>query len=237
MTDDGDRTVHTTRVLLADTQPMFRLGLRGVLELDQDLEVVGEAGSIAELQDLIGALHPDLVVTDSILDREYTTVIAQAAQGEARRALVISSDIRGATVLQLLRAGARGYLDKKTSGREALHAVRMVVAGGVVLSTAVLTQLLADIAQGPVQAGRAAFPMLTSRELQILDLVAAGASNRQIARRLYLSDKTIRNNVSNILTRLQLDERAKLIVLARQAGLGRAATEERGTTLVKIIGA
>ena len=123
------------------------------------------------------------------------------------------------TVFSAVRAGARGYLVKGAEQDEIVRAITAVAAGGVVFGASLARRIAEFFAAGP-PAPTDAFPQLTGREREILDLVAAGRSNAQIAATLYLSPKTVRNNVSNVFTKLQVADRAEAIVRAREAGLG-----------------
>jgi DNA-binding NarL/FixJ family response regulator len=144
----------------------------------------------------------------------------QAQRGvavEDRVVLTMSED--DGTVFSAVRAGARGYLVKGAEQDEIVRAITAVAAGGVVFGASLARRIAEFFAAGP-PAPTDAFPQLTGREREILDLVAAGRSNAQIAATLYLSPKTVRNNVSNVFTKLQVADRAEAIVRAREAGLG-----------------
>ena len=124
-----------------------------------------------------------------------------------------------------IRAGARGYLLKGAEPAEVVRAITTVAAGGVVFG-AVLAHRIADFFGSAPSTAESRFPTLTARELEVLDLVAAGLSNAQIAGRLFLSQKTVRNHVHAVLTKLQAADRAQAIVQGRDAGLGRGALPE-----------
>jgi DNA-binding NarL/FixJ family response regulator len=134
--------------------------------------------------------------------------------------VVLTMSEEDATVFDAVRAGARGYLLKGAEPAEVVRAITTVAAGGVVFG-AVLASRIASFFQNAPTAAMSKFPTLTAREHEILDLVAAGLSNAQIAERLYLSQKTVRNHVHAVLTKLQAADRAEAIVRARDAGLGR----------------
>jgi DNA-binding NarL/FixJ family response regulator len=124
------------------------------------------------------------------------------------------------TVFAAVRAGARGYLLKGADQEEVVRAITTVATGGAVFGPALARRIAEFFAAGPPGPANA-FPQLTAREREVLELVAAGRSNAQIAAALYLSPKTVRNNVSNVLSKLQVSDRAQAIVRAREAGLGR----------------
>ena len=147
------------------------------------------------------------------------------ARCPATQVLVLSMHEGADSVLAALRAGARGYLVKGATKQEVARALHDVAAGGAVFGGTVAEQVLgqgARVARARPVAGRSRFPHLTDRELEVLDLVAAGLSNAAIASRLYLSDKTVRNVVSNVLAKVGAPDRAAAIVMAREAGLGSA---------------
>jgi DNA-binding NarL/FixJ family response regulator len=148
---------------------------------------------------------------------EATRRLATEAPEVGVVVLTMSED--DGTVFAAVRAGARGYLVKGAEQDEIVRAITAVAAGGVVFGASLARRIAEFFAAGPA-APTDAFPQLTSREREILDLVAAGRSNSQIAATLYLSPKTVRNNVSNVFTKLQVADRAEAIVRAREAGLG-----------------
>ena len=148
---------------------------------------------------------------------EATRELAAAAPEVGVVVLTMSED--DGTVFAAVRAGARGYLVKGAEQDEIVRAITAVAAGGVVFGASLARRIAEFFAAGP-PAPTDAFPQLTGREREILDLVAAGRSNAQIAATLYLSPKTVRNNVSNVFTKLQVADRAEAIVRAREAGLG-----------------
>lgn len=210
------------RVLLVDDHPLFRAGLRGVLRA-ADIDVIGEVGTATEAIRLAGELGPDLVVMDLHLpDGSGIDAITSISQEFPRiRILVITMAERADSVLAAMRAGASGYLLKGAGHDEITQAVYTVAAGGVVFSAPIAAQLTRE---SLVSAGRpqpTAFPLLTAREREVLDLMARGHNNRRIAHELVLAEKTVRNNISNLFAKLQVTTRAEAIVKAREAGLGR----------------
>ncbi|QNN51275.1 response regulator [Nocardioides mesophilus] len=213
------------RVLVADDHPVFREGFAALLAGIDAVEVVGTAASGLEALELADRLVPDVVVMDVQMPGldgiEATRRLLAAHPGTGVVVLTMSEE--DGTLVDALRAGARGYLLKGAEPAEVVRAITTVAAGGVVFG-AVLAGRVADfLAQGASGAGRAeeVFGMLTAREREVLDLVAAGLSNGQIAARLYLSQKTVRNHVHAILSKLPAVDRAEAIIRARDAGLGR----------------
>ncbi len=209
------------RVLVADDHPVFRDGLAMLLGSVDGIDVVGTAASGTQAVALATELRPDVVVMDVQMPElngiEATRRLADAAPEVGVVVLTMSED--DGTVFSAVRAGARGYLVKGAEQDEIVRAITAVAAGGVVFGASLARRIAEFFAAGP-PAPTDAFPQLTGREREILDLVAAGRSNAQIAATLYLSPKTVRNNVSNVFTKLQVADRAEAIVRAREAGLG-----------------
>jgi len=210
------------RVLVADDHPIFRDGLAMLLASVDGIEVVGTAADGAEAVASAVRLQPDVVVMDVQMPRlngvEATRRLAADAPSIGILVLTMSED--DGTVFATIRAGARGYLVKGAEQEEIVRAITTVASGGAVFGATLALRIAEFFAAGP-PAPTDAFPQLTAREREILDLLAAGRSNQQIAGALYLSPKTVRNNVSNVFAKLQVADRAEAIVRAREAGLGR----------------
>ncbi len=209
------------RVLIADDHAFFREGLRGLLRVMPGVVVVGEAATSDEVVEQAIALQPDVILMD--LQMPPTNGI------EATRRIVEMSPHIGILVLTMfedddsvfaaMRAGARGYLLKGADRSEVGRAINAVGSGEAIFSPAIahrLMQYFATIAPQP----RQVFPQLSERERDVLELVAQGRSNAEIAEHLVLSQKTVRNHVSNIFAKMQVADRAEAIVRARDAGLG-----------------
>ena len=211
-----------TRVLIADDHTSFRSGLRALLETAGDMAVVGEAGTGDETVSKAVALQPDVVLMDlnmpGIGGLEATRRIVDQAPHVA--VLVVTMYDDDDSVFDAVRAGARGYVLKGAQRAELLRAVRSVVAGEAIFGPGVARRLLASFARPRPALGAAAFPELTEREREILELVARGRSNAEITAQLVLSPKTVRNHVSNIFSKLQARDRSEAIVRAREAGMG-----------------
>jgi DNA-binding NarL/FixJ family response regulator len=217
------------RVFVVDDHPMFRAGVRSALRDVESLEVVGEASTGREAVEALRVVEPgaDVVLVDLHLpDRSGIEVIRVITSGPARggtspRVLVTSFSEDDVTVVAALRAGASGYLTKKASDVELRRAIETVADGGAVFGPMVagrLSTYFAAMRELPV---RLAFPELTEREREILDLIARGHDNGHIARMLVLSEKTVRNHVSRVFTKLRVTRRTEAAVRARNAGLGR----------------
>jgi DNA-binding NarL/FixJ family response regulator len=207
-------------VLVADDHPVFRDGLASLLDPLPGLRVVGRAADGAAAVELARLHRPDVVVMDVQMPElngiEATRRIVADRPGVGVLVLTMGED--DGTVLAALRAGARGYLRKGAEQEEIVRAITTVHGGGVVFGAS-LAQRIAEVLSPPQRPGRP-FPQLTERETEVLDRIAAGRSNPQIAGELYLAPKTVRNNVTSILAKLQATDRADVIIRARDAGLG-----------------
>jgi DNA-binding NarL/FixJ family response regulator len=215
----------TIRVVIVDDHPVYRAGLAGVLAEEGDVDVVGQAASGAHAIELASTLRPDVVLMDLHMP-DVNGVEATRRLGEVApevRVLVLTMLDDPESVLAALRAGARGYLVKGAAGEQIVGTVRAVAEGQAVFGADVAGGVLDVLmSTGPGRRAGRPFPVLTDREVEILDLIAAGLPNGAIARRLVLSDKTVRNHVSNIFAKLQVADRSVAIVKAREAGLGSA---------------
>ena len=211
------------RVLIVDDHPVFRGGLGALLASDDAFQVVGEAATGAEAMELAEQLQPDVVLMDlgmpDVDGIEATREIVRASPHVAVLVLTMFDD--DDSVFAAMRAGARGYLLKGINQAEILRAVLVAAAGGALFGPAVAQRVI-DYFARPRAVGNPAFPQLTEREYEILELVAEGRNNGIISGRLGISEKTVRNHVSNIFTKLAVADRAQAIVRAREAGLGRA---------------
>ena len=208
------------RVLVVDDHPTFRDGLRAVLTAADGCTLLGEAATGTEGVELARVLSPDVVVMDLCLPGmsgvEATRAIA--AQHRAVAVLVLTSANDDGAVVAAVRAGARGYLAKDAGRREIIQAIRAVAAGQVVMGASVADQVLARLG-GEVPAGDQVLPALTPREREVLQLLVDGAGTIEVARRLGLAHKTVRNQVSAILTKLQVSDRAAAAARARTLGI------------------
>jgi DNA-binding NarL/FixJ family response regulator len=212
------------RVLVADDHPIVREGLRAVLEVLPDFELVGTASSGQEAVSLAAESSPDVIVMDLHMPGldgvEATKTVL--ARNPHIKVLILTMFDDDDMLVAALKAGARGYLLKGASHTDILQALRSVAAGGAVFSSGIADLVLNRLTGTPTSAP---FPTLTARELEILDLLARGAGSQEIAQRLYLSPKTVRNHIANILAKLEVPDRAQAIARAREAGLGRTTPE------------
>ena len=207
-----------TRVLIVDDHPVFRDGLAGLLATLPEVEVVGMAGTAEEALAVVAQAPPDVVLMDINLPGasgvEATRRVTQLAPATA--VLVISMVDDDDSVFAALAAGARGYVLKGATAAEITAALSTVAAGGAVFGAGIASRMLAR-APAPPSGPLVGQDDLTARERQVLDLLAEGSSNRQIARDLGLSLKTVQNHVSRILDKLQAADRTQAVLRAREA--------------------
>jgi DNA-binding NarL/FixJ family response regulator len=215
-----------TRVLIADDHPVFRRGLVALLEPVAEVEVVGEAADGRAAVEAVIALEPDVVVMDVQMPErngiEATREITRALPGVGVLVLTMFED--DDSVFAAMRAGARGYVLKGAGQEEIVRAIEAIGHGEAIFGPGVAGRVMRFFA-GAASLAPQPFPDLTDREREVLELVAQGLSNAEITRRLVVSPKTVRNHVSNILSKLQVADRSHAIVRAREAGLGLAAGE------------
>jgi DNA-binding NarL/FixJ family response regulator len=209
-------------ILLADDHAHFRAGIRALLLTEPDLAVVGEAATGAEAVAQAERLQPDVVVMDlnmpDLNGIEATRRITYASPHIA--VLVLSMFEADDSVFAAVQAGARGYLLKGAPKAEVLRAIRAVASGEALFGPSIARRLVSYFGPSRGATPAPAFPELTEREHEILELIAQHLSNAEIAQKLALSDKTVRNYVSNVCAKLQVASRAEAILRAREAGLG-----------------
>jgi DNA-binding NarL/FixJ family response regulator len=213
----------TTRILIADDHYLFRYGLKTMFARAEGFEVVGEAESGEEAVEKSTEVRPDIVLMD--IQMPLMNGI------EATRRVVEHNPHIGVVMLTMfgdddsvfaaMRAGARGYVLKGADAEEVLKVVSAVAAGEAHFGPEIATRLMGFFSASKVPPPLEVFPELTAREAEVLDLIAQGRSNSEIAGRLYVSPKTVRNHISNIFTKLRVADRSQAIVRAREAGLGR----------------
>jgi DNA-binding NarL/FixJ family response regulator len=212
----------TIRVALADDHPMYRYGLTAVLEQAEGIEVVASVGDGSALSAAVRELSPDVVLTDlSMPGLDGVAAITQLLGLRPELPiLVLTMHEDDAHVFAALRAGARGYLVKGADGSEIVRAVHSVASGEAVYGGSVARRIVAFYSGRQVESPIArAFPDLTPREREVLELLAGGCRNHEIARRLGMSEKTVRNHVSQVLTKLQVPDRTAAALKAHESGV------------------
>jgi DNA-binding NarL/FixJ family response regulator len=214
------------RILIADDHPVFRFGLRSLLNAMPDTEVVGEVTSGEEALALAGSLQPDVILMDinmpGVNGIEATRRIRET-NPDVR--ILIVTMLEDDSVFAAMRAGARGYVVKGAEPTEILRAIRAVADGEAIFSPGIAERLMLYFTTPPAAPANPAsaaplFPDLTEREREVLGLIAQGLTNGAIAERLVLSPKTVRNYITEIFSKLQVADRAQAIIRARDAGLG-----------------
>lgn len=208
------------RILIADDQPLMRAGFRAVLEATGEMEVIAEAGNGAEAVTTARATRPDVILMDIRMPELDGIEAIRRLPGH--RVLVLTTFGLDDYIVDALRAGASGFLTKDVPADELVRAVRVVAAGDALLTPGVTRQLLDRVARrlpAPVTAGPAALGELTEREREVLELLARGMSNAEIAAALIVGEATVKTHVSNVLMKLDLRDRVQAVVLAYEIGL------------------
>ena len=210
------------RVAVVDDHPMFREGLAALLDAMEETTVVGQAGDGAEALIMVAQTLPDVVLMDlhmPVLNGVEATRRITAEHPDVA-VLVLTMLTDDESLFAALRAGARGYLLKESSRDDIFRAVEAVASGQAVLDPQVAPRVLGALAPNASAPDPSAFPHLTEREREILDLIARGLTNPAIADRLTLSEKTVRNHVSNVFAKIHVTDRAGAVAHARDAGYG-----------------
>jgi DNA-binding NarL/FixJ family response regulator len=210
------------RVLIADDHPLFRHGIRGLLDATLDFEAIGEATNGDEVITQADEMQPDVILMDihmpGVNGIEATRRILHAHP--QIRVLIVTMFEDDASVFTAMRAGAHGYVLKDAQKEDLLRAIRAVSSGEAIFSPAIAARMISFFNSARPATPAQVFPELTEREREILDLIAQGLNNSEVALRLVLSASTVRNYVSSIFSKLQVADRAQAIVKARDAGLG-----------------
>lgn len=214
----------TIRVLLCDDQPLIRAGLRSVLQLEPDIEVIGEAADGAEAAAAAAALSPDVVLMDvrmPLMDG-ITATAAIATDAGPPRVLVLTTYDRDEYVYDALAAGASGFLLKDGRPEDLLAGIRTVAGGDALLAPSVTRGLIGLFAQGPRPGTRpaaAVLDQLTDREREVLALIIRGLSNAEIGASLHISDNTVKTHVARVLAKLGLRDRVHAVIFGYESGL------------------
>jgi DNA-binding NarL/FixJ family response regulator len=221
------------RILLVDDQELVRTGFRMILADEDGIEVVGEAGNGQEALASAGRLHPDIIVMDlrmPVMDGvEATRRLAGNDAGSGARVLVLTTFDGDEQVVEALRAGASGFLLKDVTPTDFVRAIRILAGGDALIAPSVTRRLLDRFARLAIPADERhgeALRQLTQREQEVLKLVAQGLSNGEIAERLSLAEPTVKTHVSHLLMKLDLRDRAQLVVLAYEVGVVRPGSAE-----------
>jgi len=221
------------RVLLVDDQQLVRTGFRMILADEVGIEVVGEAANGREALESMAKIRPDVVVMDirmPIMDGvEATRRLVGGAGGSGTRVLVLTTFDGDEHVVEALRAGASGFLLKDVAPADFVRAIRVVASGDALIAPSVTRRLLDRFARLAIPADERhaeGLRQLTQREQEVLKLVAQGLSNGEIAERLTLAEPTVKTHVSHLLMKLDLRDRAQLVVLAYEVGVVRPGTSD-----------
>lgn len=208
------------RVVIADDQPLIRQGFRMILAAQDDIEVVGEASDGAEAVDIVRTTEPDVVLMDIRMPTmdgiEATRHLSEA------RVLILTTFGHDEYVVSALRAGASGFMLKDATPEELVRSVRVVAAGDALLAPAVTTRMVARFVAGSTELADSddqRLRDLTEREIEVLKLIASGASNPEIAERLYISENTVKTHVSHLFAKLGLRDRVHAVLFALECGL------------------
>ena len=217
----------TVRVLLADDQDLVRAGFRMILETQADIQVVGEAGDGVEAVAATRRLQPDVVLMDIRMPNldglQATKQIAVTRSGS--RVVILTTFDLDEYVYQALTIGASGFLLKNAPPEQLISAVRVVAAGDALLAPSITRRVIEQFTLLPPPGGTDALVGLTDRERQVLQLLARGLSNAEIAAELFVSDATVKSHVAHLLAKLQLRDRVQAVVLAYESGLVRPGTK------------
>jgi DNA-binding NarL/FixJ family response regulator len=212
------------RIVIADDQAITRTGLRTLLASDASLEIVGEARTGTEAVELAASLQPDVVLMDlrmpDLNGIEATRRIHRTSPNIGILVLTVFED--DTSVFPAIRAGARGYLLKNTEQDELLSAIRTVAGGSAIFSPGIAQKVLGYLRAPSAGPSNEILDELTAREREILELIARGRTNSEIAADLSLSPKTISNYISNVLMKVHATDRAKLMLMALEAGMGQS---------------
>ncbi|MEV1247435.1 response regulator [Nonomuraea sp. NPDC050022] len=213
------------KVLVADDEGLVRSGFKVLLDLEDDITVVGEATNGAEAVERAGATRPDVVLMDIRMPKvdgiQATARIAQTRGLEQVRVLILTTYDTDEYVFDALQAGASGFLLKDAGPAELLHAIRVVAAGDALLAPRITRRLIGQFTarRTAAQAAEDRLAVLTGREREVLALVGQGLSNSEIGTELFLSPATARTHVSHAMAKLGARDRAQLVVIAYQTGL------------------
>ena len=215
----------TIRVLVVDDQALVRAGLGVILGAQDDIKVVGEAADGLEAVEAAGRLRPDLVLMDIRMPRldglEATRRMLAGGPAGAPRVMILTTFDTDEHVFESLRAGASGFLLKDAPREQLVEAVRTVAAGEALLAPSVTRRLIEEFSRRPVRDGRfaASLASLTAREREVLDALARGLSNAEMAEALFVGEATVKSHVAHVLMKLGLRDRVQAVIFAYEAGI------------------
>jgi DNA-binding NarL/FixJ family response regulator len=211
----------TISVALVDDQPLVRSGFRLIVEAEDDLEVIGEAGDGEEAVAVVRRMQPDVVLMDVQMPKlnglDATRRLVE--DGSASRIIILTTFEQDDYVFAALRAGASGFMLKNAAPEDLVRAVRIVAAGEALLAPSVTRRLIQAYAERPAPVRNAGLDELTERELEVLRLLATGKSNAELAAELYLGEGTVKTHVSHLLRKLGLRDRVQAVVFAYESGI------------------
>ena len=222
------------RVLIADDEALIRAGFRVLVDSAPDLHVVGEASNGVQAVQQARALRPDVVLMDIRMPvmhgLEATKVILASEQAPLPRILIVTTFDEDEHVFEALRGGASGFVLKDTRPEQLLEAIRIVAAGDALLTPSVTRRLITEFSRRPqvIPPADGALAQLTHREREVLEQVAGGLSNAEIAANLYLSVATVKTHVSRLLAKLNGRDRAQLVVIAYETGVAAPGEHRSG---------
>ena len=206
-------------MLIADDQALVRTGFRKILETEPDIDVVGEAQDGAEAVERARLVHPDVVLMDIQMPRMDGLEATRRLAGSTRILILTTFDVNE-YVFEALRAGASGFLLKDTQADQLMTGIRVVAQGDSLLAPSITRRLIEQFARRPTPSTRpVALADLTPRELEILQLIARGLNNREIAAELVLGEATVKTHVTRVLRKLDLRDRVQAVVVAYESGL------------------
>jgi DNA-binding NarL/FixJ family response regulator len=214
------------RILLVDDQALVRAGFRMILDAEPEMEVVGEASDGREAVDQVRDLRPDVVLMDIRMPEldglEAARRILAAPHDDGPKILMLTTFDLDEYVYEALRAGASGFLLKDTPPEQLVSAIHVIAEGEALLSPSITRRVISEFVKGTGPKPQAQFPRLqdlTARELEVMQAIARGLSNAEIAKELFVSETTVKTHVARILMKLGLRDRVQVVVLAYEAGV------------------